>query len=334
LAIPLPLLVSSSQNTPVQGGFPNDAEITTIEGGSYRTRDEYTSGATESSHSPPPRLTTVCLEVPVHNDDGTVGRILSRRQVVQLIGAGGAAAMFGAAAPWPVRAMGPQTAPAMPGCVVKPEQTEGPYFVDRQLVRSDVRVEPTTGAAKDGVPLALALTLFDVSNGQCRPLPGATVDIWHCDAQGVYSGVNDPGFNTAGQKFLRGVQTSDAAGLVRFTTIHPGWYQGRAIHIHFKIRTESAGSPWEFTSQWYFDEALNERILADPRYAKPGRRTTNATDGIFRNGGDQLLLAPAASGAGYAAAFGIGLDLTDAATGRADGAGAGGRRGRGGRRGG
>lgn len=268
----------------------------------------------------------------MHNDDDMVGRILSRREVVQLIGAGGAAAMFGgAAAAWPLRAAGLQNAPSMPGCVVKPEQTEGPYFVDQQLVRSDVRVEPSTGVARDGVPLALALTVFDVSNGQCRPLPGAVVDIWQCDAQGVYSGVTDPGFNTAGQKFLRGAQTTDATGGAAFTTIHPGWYQGRAIHIHFKIRTQAAGSPWEFTSQWYFDEALNDRILADPRYAKPGRRTTNATDGIFRNGGNQLLLAPSASGAGYAATFGIGLDLTDAAVGRPDGFGPGGGRGRGGR---
>ena len=130
----------------------------------------------------------------MENDDEMVGRILSRREVVQLIGAGGAAAMFGgAAAAWPVRAAGLQNTAPMPGCVVKPEQTEGPYFVDQQLVRSDIRVEPNTGAAKDGVPLALALTVFDVSNGQCRPLPGATVDIWHCDAQGVYSGVTDPG---------------------------------------------------------------------------------------------------------------------------------------------
>ena len=268
----------------------------------------------------------------MQNDDELVGRILSRREVVRLIGGGGVAAMFGgAAAAWPVRADGPQNAAPMPGCVVKPEQTEGPYFVDQQLVRSDIRIEPSTRAAKDGVPLALALTVFDVSNGQCRPLPGATVDVWQCDAQGVYSGVEDPGFSTAGQKFLRGAQTTDANGGAQFTTIHPGWYQGRAIHIHFKIRTQAAGTPWEFTSQWYFDEALNDRILADPRYAKPGQRTTNATDGIFRNGGDRLLLAPAASGAGYAAVFGIVLDLTDAATGRSDSAGAGRGRGRGGR---
>jgi protocatechuate 3,4-dioxygenase beta subunit len=212
---------------------------------------------------------------------------------------------------------------------VKPEQTEGPYFVDQQLVRSDIRMEPTTGAAKPGVPLALALTVLDVSNGQCRPLPGATVDVWHCDAQGVYSGVNDPQFDTVGQKFLRGVQTTDATGVARFATIHPGWYQGRAIHIHFKIRAMAAGSPWEFTSQWYFDEALNDRILANSAYAKPGTRTMNGTDGIYRDGGDQLLLAPTASGGGYAAAYAIGLDLTDAAVGRSDGM-AGGGRGRGG----
>jgi protocatechuate 3,4-dioxygenase beta subunit len=265
----------------------------------------------------------------MRNDDETVGRILTRREVVQLLGAGGMALASGQFLPaWSIPAAMAAQAGSGAGCVVKPEQTEGPYFVDQQLVRSDIRVEPSTGVAKPGVPLALAVTVFDVSNGQCRPLTGATVDVWHCDAQGIYSGVTDPGFDTAGQKFLRGVQTTDASGHVRFSTIYPGWYQGRAIHIHFKIRTMAAGSPWEFTSQWYFDEALNSRILSNQAYAKTGSRTTNATDGLYRNGGDQLLLAPAAAGAGYTAAYAIGLDLSDAAVGRADGAGGG--RGRGG----
>ena len=254
------------------------------------------------------------------NDDELVGRVLTRREVVRLIGAGGAATLaLGVGAGSDLI-----SAQSVPGCVVKPEQTEGPYFVDQQLVRSDIRTEPSTGAAKPGVPLALALTVLNVSNGQCAPLAGATVDIWQCDAQGVYSGVSDMGFNTVGQKFLRGVQTTDTGGRVQFTTIHPGWYSGRAVHIHFKIRTQAAGSAWEFTSQWYFDEALNDRILTDARYIRPGRRDTmNATDMHYRNGGDQLLLAPTARGDGYAATWALGVDLTDAAIGRADGFGAG-----------
>jgi protocatechuate 3,4-dioxygenase beta subunit len=268
----------------------------------------------------------------MRNDDETVGGILSRRELVQLIGAGSAVGVLFGRTGDPLLADSPQPVSTTPGCVVKPQQTEGPYFLDQQLVRSDIRGEPSTGGTKEGVPLMLALTVYDVSNSRCRVLEGAMVDVWQCDAKGVYSGVTDPTFSTVGQKFLRGVQTSNASGLVRFTTIHPGWYSGRAVHIHFKIRTEVAGSAWEFTSQWYFDEALNDRIFEDPRYARPGRRDTlNANDGIYRSGGDQLLLAPERRGDGYEAAFGIGLDLSDAATGRPDGGGGRGRGGRGGR---
>lgn len=261
----------------------------------------------------------------MQHDDELVGRILTRREVVRLIGAGGAAALAIGAGADPFTRLSAQR---LPGCIVKPEQTEGPYFVDQQLVRSDIRVEPTTGVAKPGVPLSLAVTVLDVSNGQCGPLAGATVDVWQCDAQGIYSGVSDAGFNTVGQTFLRGVQTTDATGRVQFTTIYPGWYAGRTVHIHFKVRTRSGGSAWEFTSQWYFDEALNDSILSDARYARPGRRDTlNSTDAIYRNGGEQLLLAPTPNGEGYAAAWALGVDLTDAAVGHADGFGAG--RGRG-----
>ena len=155
------------------------------------------------------------------------------------------------------------------------------------------------------------MTINDVTGGQCRPLQDAIVDVWQCDAQGIYSGVQDGrvGFNTVGQKFLRGVQTTNAKGVALFTTIYPGWYPGRTVHIHFKVRTKTAAGAYEFTSQWYFDEALNERILADQRYAKPGRRDrTNATDSLYRNGGDQLLLAPTTTADGLAASYTIGLD--------------------------
>jgi protocatechuate 3,4-dioxygenase beta subunit len=264
-------------------------------------------------------------------DDHQVGRIFGRREVVRLLGIGSMAAV------WPVRTLravgagnGGLVDPTTPSCVVRPEQTEGPYFVDRQIHRSDIRSEASTGLVKPGQLLTLALTVSDVTGGQCRPLPGATVDVWHCDAQGVYSGVSDPRFDTVGQTFLRGVQTTDAGGVVRFTTIYPGWYSGRTVHIHFKIRTPSPNGAWEFTSQWYFDEALNDEVLAGETYGRRGHRdTTNATDGIFRNGGDELLLSPKREAGTLLATFGIGLDLSNAATGAPDG-GRGGGPGRGG----
>ncbi len=86
---------------------------------------------------------------------------------------------------------------------------------------------------------------------------GAIVDIWHCDAAGVYSDATDPGFNTVGKKFLRGYQVTDANGGVQFTTIYPGWYRGRTVHIHFKVRAKAkSGQSYEFTSQLYFDDAI------------------------------------------------------------------------------
>lgn len=128
-----------------------------------------------------------------------------------------------------------------PTCVVRPQQTEGPYFVDERLNRSDIRTEPSDGSVKEGVPLDLT---FNVSRSDsissCTPLAGAIVNVWQCDALGEYSDVQDAaeGFDTRGQKFLRGYQVTDKNGTARFTTIYPGWYKGRAVHIHFKIRTD------------------------------------------------------------------------------------------------
>jgi hypothetical protein len=106
---------------------------------------------------------------------------------------------------------------------VRPELTVGPYFVDKQLDRADIRVEPTTGKRVEGVPLALTINVSRVSGGTCGPLPGAMVDVWHSDAHGVYSGVNDAmsGNDPSGQKILRGYQVTDAKGAARFTTIYP-----------------------------------------------------------------------------------------------------------------
>ena len=207
---------------------------------------------------------------------------------------------------------------------MRPEMTIGPYFVDEQLNRSDIRTEPSDNSVKEGVPLTLAIGVFDVANNSCTPLTDAQVDIWHCDALGVYSGVSDQGFDTTGQQFLRGYQLTDGTGKVQFLTIYPGWYSGRAVHIHFTIRTKAAdGSDYQFTSQFFFDDALTDQVHAQEPYASKGQRDTrNSSDNIFTGGGDQLLLAVQGDNTnGYNATINIGLDLTDIEVGASDSAG-------------
>src|SRR5439155_8358496 len=140
-----------------------------------------------------------------------------------------------------------------------PQVTEGPFAVDGRLNRSDIRSNTSDGAVKDGVPLVLSLQVSQLTAGGCVPLVGATFDLWHCDALGTYSDVTDvgQGFATKGQNFLRGYQLTDANGMVQFTTIFPGWYTGRAVHMHFKVRTDpTSSSGYEATSQFFFDDAL------------------------------------------------------------------------------
>jgi protocatechuate 3,4-dioxygenase beta subunit len=230
------------------------------------------------------------------------GRLLDRRRVLALLGASGVgllAARHGAVA---------AALPSLPACVVRPRQTEGPFFVDGDLERSDLRIDPRTGAAKPGTPLRLAFRVSRVSASACAPLAGAQVHVWHCDAAGDYSSVRDRRAPNAGEAFLRGFQTTDAAGTVRFLTVYPGCYRGRAVHVHFKIRTADAARGIEFTSQLYFDDALSERVYAAAPYASQGRqRLANGDDFLFRDGGKQLLLDVTPESAGYAAVFDIGL---------------------------
>lgn len=241
------------------------------------------------------------------NDDTPVGRLLSRRDMLALLGISGAALATGAS----FARAATRGSPALPACVVRPEQTEGPYFVDERLNRSDIRTDPATGAISTGTPLALSFLISRVSGAACEPLAGAEVHAWHCDGNGVYSDVKDPGFDTTGQRFLRGYQITDRAGRVAFKTIYPGWYPQRAVHIHFKIRAKNArGAATEFTSQLYFDDALTDRVhQAMPYSAKGTGRRRNAADEIFQEHGDQLILAPRLAGSGYEGEFPVGLLL-------------------------
>jgi protocatechuate 3,4-dioxygenase beta subunit len=233
---------------------------------------------------------------------------MNRRKMLALLGAAGAAAFAVRAA-----AQAPSKKPnnPQPACVITPEQTEGPYFVDERLRRSDIRVDPADGSIKAGVPLKLRLLVSAVGNGGCRPLAGAMVDVWHCDALGVYSDVEERAFKSTGKKFLRGYQVTDASGAVEFTTIYPGWYPGRAVHIHFKVRADpKAARARELTSQLYFDEAITDKVYARMPYSARGRRTLeNQGDGIFRDGGRQLMLALTEDAQGYAATFSVGMRI-------------------------
>ena len=242
------------------------------------------------------------------HDDRPAGHLFSRREIMTLFGATGAAWLM-------TGSLIPRLAAAdtqSPFCVIRPEQTEGPFFVDERLNRSDIRTDPADGRVKPGTTLALTLLVSRLTAGDCQPLPGAQVDIWHCDASGVYSDVRDFPVNSIGQKFLRGYQVTDERGSVQFVTIYPGWYPGRTVHTHFKIRTAPmARRSFDFTSQLYFDDELTDRVHAALPYAVQGTRTTrNRHDGIFRRGGDQLMLAPTATADGYSATFAIGLQLT------------------------
>lgn len=240
--------------------------------------------------------------------DSTQGRLLSRRQALWWLG-GGAAWLLTGSPPASRSAAGDQ----IPPCLLRPAQTEGPYFVDEVLRRSDIRSDPTTGEVKAGVPLALTVALSRVDDHRCVAVPGAQVDLWHCDALGIYSDVEDPGFDTRGRKFLRGYQLTDSNGQAKFLTIYPGWYRGRTVHIHVKIRAADGKRTFEFTSQMYFEDSLSDRIHAGAPYAAKGKRTArNHDDWIFRRGGDQLILDPTQTSDGYAATFAVGLQLPPA----------------------
>ena len=201
-----------------------------------------------------------------------------------------------------------QTDARKPSCVLTPAQTEGPYFVDERLERADIRVDPADGSTRPGAPLVLRLRVASLDGGRCVPVAAAIVNVWHCDAQGIYSDVNNMAFGTRGSKFLRGYQVTDAEGRVTFRTIYPGAYPGRAVHVHFKVRAKANGSPREFTSQLYFDDALTDRVHREPPYgglAEP--RTRNAADGLYRRGGRELQLDVTPTSDGFEAAYDVGL---------------------------
>lgn len=217
------------------------------------------------------------------------GRLTRRGSLAKLGGAGIAAALGWKA----VDATGAGPAAVASGavsCVLAPEQTEGPFFLPGDRVRRNI----TEG--RPGAPLTLKLTVLDVS--MCKPIRGASVDIWHCDAAGVYAAAS-------GKTFLRGIQRTDAKGVATFKTIYPGWYPGRTVHIHVKV---SLGGNVAHTGQLYFPDKVTDAVYARAPYgARPRRSTRNPDDAIYRNGGSRSTLKLRKVGSAYTGSITLGI---------------------------
>ncbi|MBE0580614.1 MAG: intradiol ring-cleavage dioxygenase [Devosia sp.] len=171
-----------------------------------------------------------------------------------------------------------QTAGLLQGadvCAIVPEVTEGPYYFDPAMERVDI----TEG--RPGISTRIRLQVVDAG---CVPMPGARVDIWHCDATGVYSGYagqgDDGSIDTTGETFMRGTQFADDNGIAEFETVYPSWYRGRTTHIHFKIFLDETNI---LTGQIFFPDALSEYIylnVAPYNDRASARDTLNSNDSI------------------------------------------------------
>jgi protocatechuate 3,4-dioxygenase beta subunit len=262
---------------------------------------------------------------------------LVRREVMR---AGAALALGAVTLRFPA-AVGAQEAasPTAEVCVLTPELTEGPYYLPLELLREDI----TEG--KDGLPLRLRVAVVDLSGGGCVALPEAAVDLWHCDAQGYYSGVSgNPGSGadpeeSAGAEsgtFLRGIQVTDGDGVAEFTTIYPGWYQGRTVHIHMKVHVGGVaeelapatpagqetydGGQVAHTGQIFFDDAVSDQVYDGVEaYAgrDNGQRLRNEQDGILGDHADEpgflVALEPLGADAlvdGFLGTITIGVDAS------------------------
>lgn len=216
-------------------------------------------------------------------------------------------------------------------CALTATTTQGPYYFDADKIRSDIRED------RPGTRLRLAIKVQD--SEECKPLGNAVVEIWHCDAAGLYSGAEamssggsgqpggtppsgqpggtppsgapqpgagQPGGQNGGEgdaadlqpqddkRYLRGAQVTNSDGIVQFTTIWPGWYRGRTVHVHVMVHVDNSRV---LTTQLMFDEALNTKVFAAAPYsAKTGRDTFNDGDSIYR---DSMLLKITEDGDGY-----------------------------------
>lgn len=165
-------------------------------------------------------------------------------------------------------------------CEETPSETKGPFPIKTpaELVKENITSDRT------GIPVIIAIEIQNVNN-LCNPLPDVLVDVWHCDKDGYYSqygGTREQAVDYTGVNFLRGRQTTDSSGIVRFISIYPGWYQGRAPHIHVEVLTAAAKSL--LVTQIAFPEDISKTVYASELYKDHGQAdTSNTGDSIFRD---------------------------------------------------
>ncbi|MGW2044760.1 intradiol ring-cleavage dioxygenase [Streptomyces sp. NPDC001858] len=255
-----------------------------------------------------------------HPSDRPIEHPIGRRTVLIASGATAATLAVGATAAVtaPAAEQQPDTAPvaAAAVCTLTKEMTEGPYYLDGQYVRANI----TEGKA--GIPLKLNLTVVD--DDTCVPLSNALVEIWHADALGEYSGFvganghNEPDSGT----FLRGGVLTNSSGVAALTTVYPGWYRGRCIHIHIKVHTNVTltsdgsftGGQELHTGQLFFSETITTAVAAvSPYSTNTVTRTTLAQDSIYDDGGAAsglvtLTALGSSTSSGYAGTLTLGVE--------------------------
>lgn len=217
------------------------------------------------------------------HDDATIGHIYSRREALALAASAGMTLALSSSAFALVPNLKQQGTSVL---VASPVLTEGPFFVDGKLNRSNLLGKTTRKGVVDAKRFDLEVKVLKLLGGEYKPLEDAQIDLWHADAHGVYSNVDSPmnNENTADQDWLRGFQRTNTKGIAKFDTIVPGWYMGRALHIHFKVRKHdvAANKTAELTSQMFFaDTDFTELETMSPYSDNRARRTLNSRDGIY-----------------------------------------------------
>ena len=237
---------------------------------------------------------------------------LGRRDLLAALGAGAAGALAACSSPTTPSASTTSGGGTSGGgnsgaCVVTPSETEGPYPDRTGMIGNQAFYRRDVTEGRPGLPLTLTLTIVN-ANSNCAPVSGMNVEIWQCDAAGNYSEYAQPGYNGTGQTFLRGLQMTDTNGQVTFSTIYPGWYAGRATHIHVKVYR---GTSLIKTTQIAFPESISAAVYRTGVYAAKGQNTTsNAGDNVFSDGvQNELATVNGDTATGFTATITLGIAI-------------------------